>query len=324
MLRLLLLGVGYRVRAARNAFVMPQDQFRVFLSAVTSEFSEARDALAADLRSRDTLLRVQSDFRQEPGGDTTLRKLHDYIRDCSAVVCVIGKRSGAVPPPAAAEPFKQMLPPRIAAASYTQWEFFFARHLKRRLSIYIANDDYQPGRAPSSEDDPNLQQAFLSHVIGEEGLDRSYFSNEDQLCRAVLKEDWPKRPEHKPIALPYLSLGSLFKGRDAFLTDLHKSLNRSTGRTAIVSSVLYGLGGIGKTRAAVEYAWAHQKDYSALLFVIAGTPEALRRNLAALVGPLVLNLPEQNATEEPVRLRAVLDWLSEHPGSLVSQRSLVD
>jgi tetratricopeptide (TPR) repeat protein len=27
---------------------------------------------------------------------------------------------------------------------------------------------------------------------------------------------------------PYLSLGSLFKGRDAFLTDLHKSLNRGS------------------------------------------------------------------------------------------------
>jgi hypothetical protein len=92
---------------------------------------------------------------------------------------------------------------------------------------------------------------------------------------------------------------------------LHKSLNRSTGRTAIVGSVLHGLGGIGKTRAAVEYAWAHQDDYSALLFVIAETPVAQRRNLAALVGPLALNLPEQNATEEPVRLKAALDWLNE-------------
>jgi hypothetical protein len=148
-------------------------------------------------------------------------------------------------------------------------------------------------------------------------LDRSHFSNEDQLSRAVRKEDWPKKPEHKPIALPYLSLSSLFKGRDAFLTDLHKSLIRGAGRTAIVGSVLYGLGGIGKARAAVEYAWAHQEDYSALLFVIAETPEALRRNLAALVGSLVLNLPEQSATEEPVRLKAALGWLSEHPDCLL-------
>ena len=44
---------------------MSQDQFRIFLSAVTSEFGRARDAVAADLRSREALLRVQSDFRQK-------------------------------------------------------------------------------------------------------------------------------------------------------------------------------------------------------------------------------------------------------------------
>ena len=50
-------------------------EFRVFLSTVTSEFGRARDALAADLRSRGLLVRVQSDFRQEAEADTTLRKL---------------------------------------------------------------------------------------------------------------------------------------------------------------------------------------------------------------------------------------------------------
>jgi hypothetical protein len=74
---------------------MAGGEFRIFISAVTSEFGKARDSLAADLRSRDTFVRVQSDFRQEADSDTTLKKLHDYIRDCSAVVCVIGGRSGS-------------------------------------------------------------------------------------------------------------------------------------------------------------------------------------------------------------------------------------
>jgi tetratricopeptide (TPR) repeat protein len=293
-------------------------QFRIFISAVTSEFGRARDAVAADLRAREALLRVQSDFRQEAGSDTTLRKLHDYIRDCSAVVCIIGKRSGALPTPKEAAPFAHMLPGGTAKASYTQWEFFLARHFRRRLSIYIATDDYQPDlAAPAGEDDPGLQRTFCDHIVKENGLDRSYFANEDQLARAVLKEDWPKKREGKPIALPYPSLGNLFKGRDAFLKDLHASLSRGSGRTAITGSALYGLGGIGKTRAAVEYAWAHQDDYTALLFVIAETPEALRRNLAALAGPLVLNLAEQHVAEEDVRLKAVLDWLKQYPGWLL-------
>src|SRR5258708_30740354 len=74
---------------------------------------------------------------------------------------------------------------------------------------------------------------------------------------------------------------------------------------------------MGKSGAGMEYGWAEQDDYAAVLFVIAETPEALRRNLAALAGPLVLNLAEQPATEEEVRLKAVLDWLKRHPGWLL-------
>jgi hypothetical protein len=249
--------------------------FRVFLSAVTSEFGAARDGLAADLRSRDTLVRVQSDFRQEADSYTTLKKLHDYIRDCSAVVCLIGARSGACPPPVVAAPFRDMLPSGISEASYTQWEFFFARHYKRRLSIYIANSDYPPDQpAPTTEDRRDLQQALVRHIVEEQGLDRSDFSNVDQLARAVLKEDWPRKPPIKPILLPYPSLGTLFKGRAAFIERVRESLTRgANGGLAVVATALYGLGGAGKTRAAVEYAWAFQEKYTALLFVVANLPK---------------------------------------------------
>src|SRR5262249_8681604 len=170
-----------------NSRVMPQDEFRIFHSAVSSEFGKARDAVAADLRTREAVLRVQSDFRQGAGSDTTLGKVHDYIRDCSAGLGIVGKRSGTLPPPKAAEPFAHMLSSGIAKASFTQWEFFFARHFKRRLSIYIAKDNYQPDLAePTGEDDPELQRAFRDHIVNELGLDRSYFANEDQLARAVL------------------------------------------------------------------------------------------------------------------------------------------
>jgi hypothetical protein len=40
-------------------------QGRVFLSAVSSEFGQARDRLAADLRSHGAFVSVQSDFRSE-------------------------------------------------------------------------------------------------------------------------------------------------------------------------------------------------------------------------------------------------------------------
>ena len=220
--------------------------FRVFLSAVTREFELARDAVASDLQARDLQLRVQRSFRQEPGSDTLLQLLHDYIRECDAVVCVIGTRSGACPSPAAAAAFAQLLPAGISEASYTQWEFFFARAYKRRLPLYIAAADYPPDRdAPTGDDFPELQAAFIRH-IKTEGLHYVSFSNRDQLRAEVLKEPWPEERRAKPIVLPYASLGNLFKGREAFLRRLRQSLTRANGgATAIVSKALYGMGGIG-------------------------------------------------------------------------------
>jgi hypothetical protein len=277
-------------------------EFRVFLSAVTSEFGIVRDAVANDLQARDLQLRVQRSFRQEAESDTLLRLLHDYIAGCNAVVCVIGKRSGACPPPAAGAAFAHILPPGISQASYTQWEFFFARAHKRRLSIYLAEPDCPPDMdEPAGNDFPGLQEAFIGHIKAE-GLHRVPFSNRDQLRAEVLKEDWPRKPPVKPILLPYPSLGTLFKGRAAFIERVRESLTRAADRgLAVVATALYGLGGIGKTRAAVEYAWAFQEKYTALLFVIADTPEALPRNLAALAGERYLNLPEQAEKEEGAR-----------------------
>ena len=132
----------------------------------------------------------------------------------------------------------------------------------------------------------------------------------------MLKEPWLEERRAKPIVLPYTSLGRLFKGREGFLRRLRESLTRvDGGATAIVSKALYGMGGIGKTRAAVEYAWAYREDYTALLFARADSPEELRRNLAGLAGPLLL--PESAAAEEEVRLNAVLSWLAVNPGWLL-------
>jgi tetratricopeptide (TPR) repeat protein len=125
--------------------------------------------------------------------------------------------------------------------------------------------------------------------------------------------------EIRPIALPYSSIGRLFKGRGEFLSGLRASLcGAAEGHaTAIVGKAVHGLGGVGKSRLAIEYAWQHAADYSALLFVTADSPESLARNLAGLCGPAVLDLPEQHLPEEEPQRLAVLRWLREHPGWLL-------
>jgi hypothetical protein len=77
------------------------------------------------------------------------------------------------------------------------------------------------------------------------------------------------------------------------------------------------LGGVGKTRLALEYAWRQAGDYTALFFASARSAVDLRTHLASFCDPLVLDLPEQGCSEETARLSAVFRWLSGHPGWLL-------
>jgi tetratricopeptide (TPR) repeat protein len=287
--------------------------YRVFLSAVTSEFGAARNEIASDLAARGLTVKVQRDFRQEATTETTLEKLDHYIRQCDALVHVAGKRSGAFPGEDEAKPFLHVLPAGVPRASYTQFEFYLARHYGRTYYVYIANDDFAPDKPkPSTDDDDATLQA--QHVARLEKLDRDYFSNADQLCRLALKPDWPNLAKHRPKNLPFASLGSLFKGREQALDKLHKALEAEAGgATAIVGRALHGLGGIGKTRLAIEYALKRESEHSALLFVRAETPAGLETSLAALAGPDVLDLPEKEAREDAVKIAAALGWLENHP-----------
>ncbi len=49
--------------------------FHIFISRVTGEYGRVSEALAADLRSKGVIGKVQVDFRQEEGTETTLDKL---------------------------------------------------------------------------------------------------------------------------------------------------------------------------------------------------------------------------------------------------------
>ena len=113
----------------------------------------------------------------------------------------------------------------------------------------------------------------------------------------------------KPRNLPFASLGDLFAGRDEDLADLHTALLGAKGAPV----ALYGLGGIGKTRLAIEYAWSREAVYSALLFVSASDGAALNAGLAGLTAFEILDLPEKEARDDATKITAVLRWLESNP-----------
>ncbi len=129
------------------------------------------------------------------------------------------------------------------------------------------------------------------------------------LCRQIERL---LNPGRVPRNLPFHSLGALFKGRDEELAKLDAHL-RQDGSVAIVQpQAISGLGGIGKTRLALEYAWRHADDFTAFLFASANTPDALETNLARLSAPDALDLADYKSGKQDEQLAAVIRWLQQN------------
>jgi tetratricopeptide (TPR) repeat protein len=116
--------------------------------------------------------------------------------------------------------------------------------------------------------------------------------------------------------LPFPPLGDLLKGRSEELHALAQALAEE-GPSGLQSLVIHGLGGIGKTRLAVEYAWRFGRRYPAALFILADSPEGLSSGIASLARADLLDLPERDSRTENETLSAVLRWLRENPGWLL-------
>ena len=67
-----------------------------------------------------------------------------------------------------------------------------------------------------------------------------------------------------------------------------------------------GLGGIGKTQIAVEYAYQHRQDYQAILWTRADTQEALVSGYVEIAQHL--NLPQKDEQDQTLVVKAVLHW----------------
>ena len=135
-----------------------------------------------------------------------------------------------------------------------------------------------------------------------------------QVCRQIARL---LNPGRIPCNLPFNSLAELFKDRVEAFTQLDRSLCQHGSATIVQPQAIQGLGGIGKTRLAIEYAWRHQDDFTAFLFVSANTPDDLDRNLAALCRPDCLDLRERQSPQQAEQRDAVIRWLQQNRGWLL-------
>ena len=80
-----------------------------------------------------------------------------------------------------------------------------------------------------------------------------------------------------------------FTGRDGELAEIHEALNNPDELLSdhrIV--VLHGLGGMGKTQLAIQYAYIHQKDYTSVWWVNASTTQTLSQGFLGIAQQLLM------------------------------------
>jgi tetratricopeptide (TPR) repeat protein len=113
-----------------------------------------------------------------------------------------------------------------------------------------------------------------------------------------------------PYFLVSLPRNLFFTGREEILEVLHAQLGVERTVALMQSSALYGLGGVGKTQIALEYAYRHALEYSAVFWIGAETEEQAITSFLRIAE--VLELPERADNDQQRMIAAVQRWLSTH------------
>ena len=98
-----------------------------------------------------------------------------------------------------------------------------------------------------------------------------------------------------------------FKGREDILANLRQSLVGD--KKAALTQVIRGLGGIGKTQTAVEYAYQNREEYKAVLWIKAATELEIRQDMADAAR--LLKLPHDE-TDLEAAVRVLKHWLEQN------------
>ena len=226
-------------------------QVTLFISAVSNEFAEDpknapervrgagdyRTYLRDKLTGPDVSVKVQEDFIA--CGVLTLDKLLLYLKECDAVIQLVGDMTGALASDISVEslfaaerelaakiPF--LATPADAArlgVSYTQWEGYLAHYYGKRL-IVCAAEPHAPraGRHALVAEQRASQNAYLARLKELERYPEITFGSREELVIEMLRTLRTVLPAAKseslpaaPLRLPYPSLGDLFIGRENFL-----------------------------------------------------------------------------------------------------------
>jgi len=130
---------------------------------------------------------------------------------------------------------------------------------------------------------------------------------DEQETRQLLEASLTALSPHWLVPLPR---NPFFTGREEILEALHAQLHVEHVVALTQSYALRGLGGIGKTQIALEYAYRHALEYSAIFWIDAETIVHVMSSLVRIVE--LLQLPARQEADQQRIMAAVQRWLSTH------------
>jgi tetratricopeptide (TPR) repeat protein len=131
--------------------------------------------------------------------------------------------------------------------------------------------------------------------------------------RTIIKQ--PRFPGSLPSIWNVPPHNPNFTGREDLLKKVRKALTSGQAAALTQAQAIHGMGGVGKTQLATEYAYRHRGEYDVVWWVRAEEGTTLAADYARLAGEL--GLPEKGATEQEVVVEAVKRWLEREQGWLL-------